>query len=245
MEFIRKNTYKICNAVLGLSALAMALFICWFLRNTVLGCHDSMVDFVTARMNDFGFLYKNTMDFCLARGRASFLFPLVVTIRQILDKTGNYTIIWLVQQVPIWTAVGIISWIVAKKTRPYYGFFFACFFSAFIQIDLNHNLMTCYPVDFMYGIAMMAVGIWLYDSWFAHLKDGKKTNVIRIILSCFCYYESMQTYEPFIMACFIYILISVAYAVKERKEYGVKKSIGRCILHLLPHGGGHGAGDRE
>ncbi|MCR5615769.1 MAG: hypothetical protein K6F45_06340 [Saccharofermentans sp.] len=237
MEFIRKNTYKICNAVLGLSALAMALFICWFLRNTVLGCHDSMVDFVTARMNDFGFLYKNTMDFCLARGRASFLFPLVVTIRQILDKTGNYTIIWLVQQVPIWTAVGIISWIVAKKTRPYYGFFFACFFSAFIQIDLNHNLMTCYPVDFMYGIAMMAVGIWLYDSWFSHLKDGKKTNVIRIILSCFCYYESMQTYEPFIMACFIYILISVAYAVKERKEYGVKKSIGRCILHLLPHGG--------
>ena len=87
---------------------------------------------------------------------------------------------------------------------------FACFFSAFIQIDLNHNLMTCYPVGFMYGIAMMAVGIWLYDSWFAHLKDGKKTNVIRIILSSFCYYESMQTYEPFIMACFIYILSSVA-----------------------------------
>ena len=60
MEFLRKNTYKICNAVLGVSALAMALFICWFLRNTVLGCHDSMVDFVTARMNDVGFIYKDT-----------------------------------------------------------------------------------------------------------------------------------------------------------------------------------------
>ena len=235
MDFIRKNTYKIANILLALSAAGLALMVCWFLRNTVLGCHDSMVDFTTARMHDFGYMYKETLDFCLARGRAGFLFPLVVTIRQIIDGTGNYLAIWLVQQVPIWVAVGLISFVIAKKTRPYYGFFFACFFSAFIQIDLNHNLMTCYPVDFMYGITMMVLGIWLYDGWLTHLKDGRKSNIARIILSCFCYYESMQTYEPFIIACMIYILISASYAVKERKEYG-RKSFGRFILHLLPHG---------
>ena len=236
MDLIKKNIYKICNAVLAASAVAMVLMTCWFLRNTVLGCHDSMVDFVTARMNDFAYQYKFTMDFCLARGRASFIFPLIVAVRQVLDGTGNYYIIWLVQYIPIWTAVGTVAWIVAKKTRPYYGFFFACFFCAFIQIDLNHNLMTCYPVDFMYGITMMAIGVYLYDSWLDHLKGGKKTNIVRIIFSCFCYYESMQTYEPFIMACFIYILISLSYAVKDRKEYG-KKTILKAILRLLPHGG--------
>ena len=235
MDFIKKNTYKTANALLAATAAGLALMVCWFLRNTVLGCHDSMVDFTTARMHDFGYMYKETLDFCLARGRAGFLFPLVVTVRQIIDGTGNYLAIWLVQQVPIWTAVGLISYVIAKKTRPYYGFFFACFFSAFIQIDLNHNLMTCYPVDFMYGITMMVLGLYLYDSWLTHLKDGKRSNIVRIILSCFCYYESMQTYEPFIIACIIYILISASYAVRERKEYG-KKSFGRFILHLIPHG---------
>lgn len=220
-----------------MSAAVLVAMVCYFLRNTVLGCHDSMVDFTKARIYDFGYFYSDAMEFCLARGRAGFIFPFVVAVRQLIDGTGNYLAVWLVQQVPIWFDVGLIAWMIGKKTRPYYGFYFVCFFAAYIQIDFNHNLMVCYPVDFMYGLALMIISLYLYDGWLARLGDGssKKRNIIRLAISLLCFYESMETYEPFIMASIIFILLSAIHTYRHRIEYG-KKSFLKFILHLIPHG---------
>ena len=92
--------------------------------------------------------------------------------------------------------------------------------------------MNCYPFDFMYGMSLMVLGLFLYDCWLSNL--GKKRAVIYIILSVFCYYESMTVYEPFITACFIYALISFAHVWKHRKELG-KKSFLKFFVRLIPH----------
>ena len=235
MDLIKKNYGKIANILLALSAATMVAMVCYFLRNTVLACHDSMLDFTDARLYDFKYFYDHAMEFCLARGRAGFIFPFIVAVRQLIDGTGNYLAIWLVQQVPIWFDVGLIAWIIAKKTKPYYGFYFVCFYAAYIQIDFNHSLMVCYPMDFTYGLALMIFGLYLYDGWLRNLGSSKKTNVIRLIVSLICFYESMETYEPFITAAIIYILLSAIHTYKHRSKYG-RKSILKFILHLLPHG---------
>ncbi len=235
VNFLKKEHYKIFNILLAVTAAATVGLLCYFLRNTVLACHDSMVDFAAARMHDFPYYYNTAMDFCLARGRVGFIFPFLVALKQLATSTSNYTLIWLIQQVPIWFNVGLITWIIAKRTRPYYGFLFAAMFAALIQIDFNHSLMVCYPFDFMYGLTLMITGLLLYSKWLSHLKDKKKANTIRLILSLICYYESMQTYEPFITACFIYIFIAAVYGVRN-KSANPGKSILDFILRLIPHG---------
>lgn len=235
MDLIKKNYGRISNALLAMTSVVMVAMVCYFLRNTVLACHDSMLDFTDARLHDFAYFYSHAMEFCLARGRAGFIFPFVVAVRQLIDGTGNYLAVWLVQQVPIWFDVGLIAWIIAKKTKPYYGFYFVCFYAAYIQVDFNHSLMVCYPVDFMYGLALMIFGLYLYYRWLEELGSAKKTNTIRLIVSLICFYESMETYEPFITAAIIYIILSALYTYKHRAEYG-KKSLLKFVLHLLPHG---------
>ena len=235
MDLIKKNYGKICNVLLAMTALVMVSMVCFFLRDTVLACHDSMLDFTDARLHDFKYFYEHAMEFCLARGRAGFVFPLVVSIRQLINGTGNYLAIWLLQQVPVWFDVGLIAWIIARKTRPYYGLYFICFYAAYVQIDFNHSLMVCYPLDFTYGLALMIIGLYLYDGWLKNLSSGNKTNTVRLIISLICFYESMESYEPFITASLIYIILSGIHAFKNRKEYG-KKSIVKFILRLIPHG---------
>lgn len=232
---LKINSYKFYLGLLIISSLALVGLICWFLRNVVLGCHDSLAEFTYARMWSLDAAFKHARNFNLQRGRAGLLFPLVVTIRYLIHSSGNYTAVWLLQQVPIWFNVFFISYIVGKKTKPHYGFFFMAFFAAFVQIDIDHSLMTCYPLDFMYGLALQILGLYLYDSWLTHLKDGKKINWLRLGFSCFCYYESMQVYEAFLMACFCYAIISLAYIIKNRKESGLKRSIANFFLQLIPH----------
>ena len=232
---LKDNSYRIYLATLCAASLALVLLICWFLRDIVLACHDSLAEFTYARMWTLEFAYRHAREFNLQRGRAGFLFPLIVAFRYWVNGSGNYTAIWLLQQVPIWFDVFFISFIVGRKTKPYYGIFFAAFFAAFVQIDIDHNLMTCYPLDFTYGLALTIAGLYLYDGWLANLGKHKKTNWIRLIFSCLCYYEAMQVYEAFLMACFPYAVISLAYVIKNRKELG-RKWLGRFVLQLVPHG---------
>ena len=227
-------SYKLVWVLFTVSCVIMVLLICWFNRNTVLGCHDSLIEFTYARQWDLAFAYKYARKFCLQRGRAGYLFPLVVAFRYFVHKYGNYQAVWLLQQIPVWFNVILVSFIISKKTRPLYGIYFAGFFAAFVQIDIDHNLMTCYPLDFMYGMTLMISGLYLYDSWLGHRSEGKKSNWIRLIISCLCYYESMQVYEAFLMACFCYAWISLVYVYNNRKKYG-KKCLLKFLLQLIPH----------
>ena len=179
--------------------------------------------------------YKYAHDFCLARGRAGFIFPLIVAFRFLINGTGNYYAVWLLQQVPIWFNVFLIAWIIGRKTTAHYGIYFLGFFASFVQIDVDHSLFVCYPLDFMYGLGLMTLGLYLYDGWLDNRDKKKISNLARLGFSLLCYYESMQVYEAFIMACMGYAVISLIHVLKHRKEYG-KKSLLKFITQLIPHG---------
>ena len=216
----------------GLFAALLAALVCFFLKDEVLGCHDSFEDFIFARMHDFKGWFDHALEFNLARGRVGFITSFVLTLRYYILSTGNFTAIWLLQQIPIWFTVGLIAFVTGRKTRPVYGIMFAAFYAVFVQIDTNHNLMNCYPFDFMYGMTLMVLGLFFYDEWLSNI--GKKRNLIRIILSIFFYYESMTVYEPFITACTIYALISFAHVWVRRKELG-RKAFPEFVIRLIPH----------
>lgn len=216
----------------ALFAAGVVAFICYFLKNEVLGCHDSFEEFMFARMTGFPEWFRHNLDFMFARGRVGILSSLVLVFRFFILNTGNYTAVWLLQQVPVWVTVFLLGFVVARKTRTEFGLLFVTVFAALNQIDTNHNLMECYPFDFMYGMSLMILGLYFYDSWICHM--GQKKNLIRIILSAFFYYESMTVYEPFITACVIYALISLAYVIRDRKING-KKSVIVFIRRLIPH----------
>ena len=216
----------------GLFAALLAALVCFFLKDEVLGCHDSFEDFIFARMHDFKGWFDHALEFNLARGRVGFITSFVLTLRYYILSTGNFTAIWLLQQIPIWFTVGLIAFVTGRKTRPVYGIMFAVFYAVFVQIDTNHNLMNCYPFDFMYGLTLMVLGLFFYDEWLSNI--GKKRNLIRIILSIFFYYESMTVYEPFITACTIYALISFAHVWVRRKELG-RKAFPEFVIRLISH----------
>ena len=216
----------------GLFAALLAALVCFFLKDEVLGCHDSFEDFIFARMHDFKGWFDHALEFNLARGRVGFITSFVLTLRYYILSTGNFTAIWLLQQIPIWFTVGLIAFGTGRKTRPVYGIMFAVFYAVFVQIDTNHNLMNCYPFDFMYGMTLMVLGLFFYDEWLSNI--GKKRNLILIILSIFFYYESMTVYEPFITACTIYALISFAHVWVRRKELG-RKAFPEFVIRLIPH----------
>ena len=229
---LKLNKETVWTALAGVFAVMLAALVAFFLKDEVLGCHDSFYDFIFARMHNFKECYDHVLEFNLARGRVGFLSALVISFRYYVLSTGNFTAIWLLQQVPIWLTVGFIAFVTGKKTRPVYGLMFAICYAVFVQIDTNHNLMNCYPFDYMYGMTLMVLGLFLYDGWLIRL--GKKSAIIWIILSTFCYYESMTVYEPFITACFLYAVISFAHVWKKRDELG-KKSFLKFAVRLIPH----------
>lgn len=229
LKLDKGNTYTVLTAI---CALILTSLVCFFLRNSAIGCHDSFGDFVFAREHSIKESFIYNLEFNLARGRVGILFSLVSTLRFAILKTGNIYAIWLLQQVPTWATVGLIAWMIGKKTRPVYGIYFACFFAAFVQIDTNHNLMVCYPLDFVYGIAMMSIGFYLYDSYLSH--KGEKKNVLRMVFSVFCYYETMLCYESFITTCLGYGFISLAHSLENQKQLG-KKAFSTFITDLIPH----------
>ena len=232
MKIQKLNKGTVWTVIAGFFAAALAVLVCYFLKDEVLGCHDSFEDFIYAQMHTTSECFHKVLNFNLARGRVGFLSALVMTIRYIVLGTGNYTAVWLLQQVPIWLTVFLISWMVAKKTHPVYGIIFAAFFSAFLQIDNNHSLMVCYPMDFMYGMSLMALGLFFYDKWLTKLKE--KGSIWFLILSLFFYYESMTVYEPFITAAVPYAFISIGHACAHKDELG-EKAFPAFIVRLVPH----------
>lgn len=218
---------KISYTVLSISLAGMLICLCIFLRHSVLACHDSLADMVYARTETAGQSYKRAMDFCLARGRVGFIFPLVVTFRQIVNGHGNYASVWMLQHLPIMADVILVSWIIYKKTSPIYGMFFGMCFMGFLQVNVWHSLIDCYPLDFMYGLFISVLALWFFQK---HLeKPGDKRF---IILSVFLFYESMQAYEPFLFACFVYALLAF-FNARARKEKKIKTFIGSLIPHVV------------
>lgn len=175
------------------------------LRNTIFSCDDSISNFVLGRMTDSKFSFKFAMDFCLMRGKVGVLFPILITIRDYLYRQGNYVIYWLMQYVPVYINVFLSAVFINRKLSPKLAPVFVILFSAFLQINGWHSLITCYPIEFMYGLSMALFGVLLYDSYLSSATPRK----LYMVLSVICYYESMQTYEAFLLFGLFYALLAL------------------------------------
>jgi len=222
-----KKYKNILLIILILCVLLSWGYMCYLVRDTVLSCHDSMMEFINARVNGWQQGFSYGMKYSLARGKIGFIFPLVIMFRFLVNGSGNYTAIWLLQYIPVFANVALIGMLFGKKVSKTSGLFFALFFFSFLQLDIWHCLITCYPLDFMYGLFLMITGLWLYSDWLE--RAGEKRNIIRLIVSLVCFYESMQVYEAFIVASLVYAVLSLSFA---RKTSG---GIICFIKKLIPH----------
>ena len=224
------------SVFLGIAMITLLSTMIWFVRDTVLACHDSIYDFVDARLNGVTIGYKRAFEYGLARGRVGFIFPLVVMFRYLVNAKGNFIAIWLMQYLPIFANIGLISYILGKKVGKLHGALFAVLFLSFLQIDIWHSLITTYPLDFMYGLFIMILGLYLYNEYLEKKAAGaKKINIIRLIVSVILYYESMQVYESFIMSSLLYAVLTVVYVKRSGLKLFSKDGIKKFVLTILPH----------
>ena len=224
-----KKTKNICLILLALCVLATWGYICFLVKDTVLACHDSVMEYINARVNGWKNGYAYGMEYSLARGKLGLIFPAVIMFRFLVNGSGNYTAIWLLQYVPVFANVALLSVFFGKKIHKAAGLFFALFFFSFLQLDIWHCLITCYPLDFMYGLFLMNCGLWLFLEY--QEKKGQYGNAARLAGSLFLFYESMQVYEAFIVASLVYAVIAFCYTIKNKG--GFKYFVSALIPHFL------------
>lgn len=223
----------------GKSSSAVVLAVCtavvcaavlYSLRYSYLSCSDSVCEFVYGRIYDFGFAYKRTMDFCLQRGRFGLIFPFVVALRYKLLGTGNTFVLWSVQYVPICINVAVLSVILGKKAGAKCGMLMPLLFFSLLQVNGWHSLITCYPLDFMYGLTLSILGLVTFEKAL-FMEHGKK-KVFTKILSAFLFYESMQTYEAFITVAAVYLVLCISH-IRKQKKISIKAVFLSLDAHIV------------
>ncbi len=206
----------------------------YYNRYVVLACHDSMMEFAYARIHGWKWAYQYTYEFLLARGRYSHIFPGVISFRFFVHEKGNYLAVWLLQYVPVYVNILFLSIIIGRRAGKEYGVMYSLFFATFLQINVWHCLIICYPLEFMYGLFLAIWGVVLYQSY---LEDKKKRlhKAWKMAVSMFCFYESMQSYEAFLVAAVCYATIALNYCLKTQKGKGKRKGILTFAWILIPH----------
>ena len=237
----RRN--KALILTMSLSTLALLAFVLYSVRDILLCCADSQAEFIFARVMDFKWSFNRGFEFCISRGRMGIIFPFVTAVRHSICRTGSYTAVWLMQHVPVYFNVFLISFILGKRTRPRYGFIFAMSFLSFLQINGWHNIIICYPLDFMYGLTLCILGLYLFQLSLESQKSVKR--VILMLLSTFFFYESMQTYEAFLLISVVYAWLAFCHEAKmngpwkgtgkEERRGKIKKFAFESIKDLMPH----------
>ena len=155
------------------------------------------------------------MDFCLQRGRFGLIFPFIVALRYKLLGTASPIVIWAVQYIPILVNVILFSYILGKKAGAECGALLSLLFFSLLQVNGWHSLITCYPLDFMYGLTLSLLGLVFFMRSLKMAKGKKK--VLTKILSAFLFYESLQTYEAFLTVAAVYLFLAVVTLKKEGK----------------------------
>ena len=205
------------------------------LKYVVLASEDSMNEYALARQLGFVEMFKFTFNFCLRRGRVGLIFPLICTVRHYINSTGNYTLIWLLQYVPVVAVICYIASVVKKRIGTAASCLFLMITAVFLQIDTCHNLLVCYPLDFCAALFFSVKAVDLFISGTDnYLKFGYKTKTaVMLILSAFCFYISLESYESFIVATFSMFLI-VLFKLKSSEGTLKKKIKDGAVLLSLP-----------
>lgn len=237
MQVLITNRRNICFAVLLGCILIVVSYLAWFLRDTVLACHDSMLAFVNARVKDLPSLFRINLDYDLARGRACLLFPLVATFRDLVLKTGSYPLIWMLQYVPIIANVILLSVLLGKRFGRFAGGFTALLFFVFLQVDIFHSLIICYPLDFMYGLFCFQLSVYFFLRYVDDFSAGNKDRgpVLCAVASLALYYESLVVYESFLTSLIVFAIFSLAYAVKLHANQGSRSVVKTTMRFLWPY----------
>ena len=205
------------------------------LKYVVLASEDSMNEYALARQLGFVEMFKFTFKFCLRRGRVGLIFPLICTVRHYINSTGNYTLIWLLQYVPVVAVICYIASVVKKRIGTAASCLFLMITAVFLQIDTCHNLLVCYPLDFCAALFFSVKAVDLFISGTDnYLKFGYKAKTaVMLILSAFCFYISLESYESFIVATFSMFLI-VLFKLKSSEGTLKKKIKDGAVLLSLP-----------
>lgn len=205
------------------------------LKYVVLASEDSMNEYALARQLGFVEMFKFTFNFCLRRGRVGLIFPLICTVRHYINSTGNYTLIWLLQYVPVVAVICYIASVVKKRIGTAASCLFLMITAVFLQTDTCHNLLVCYPLDFCAALFFSVKAVDLFISGTDnYLKFGYKTKTaVMLILSAFCFYISLESYESFIVATFSMFLI-VLFKLKSSEGTIRKKIKDGAVLLSLP-----------
>ena len=219
---------RILLLISALCAAVLLINVLYPLRNVMMSCSDSLAEFIFARTSESSRAYVRGLEFCLARGRIGFIFPLVTAFRLSVFRSGSFTAMWLLQYVPIVMNIALISFLIARRTKPVYGIFFASLFLSLLQVTGWHSLIICYPLDFMYGLFISVLSMWFYDISLTS-SSGRK-RFIFLILSIFLYYESMQVYEAFLFTGIVYLWISLSH--RKEKEDGILHRFIDVVPHL-------------
>lgn len=205
------------------------------LKYVVLASEDSMNEYALARQLGFVEMFKFTFNFCLRRGRVGIIFPLICTVRHYINSTGNYTLIWLLQYIPVVAVICYIASVVKKRIGTAASCLFLMITAVFLQTDTCHNLLVCYPLDFCAALFFSVKAVDLFISGTDnYLKFGYKAKTaVMLILSAFCFYISLESYESFIVATFSMFLI-VLFKLKSSEGTLKKKIKDGAVLLSLP-----------
>lgn len=205
------------------------------LKYVVLASEDSMNEYALARQLGFVEMFKFTFNFCLRRGRVGLIFPLICTVRHYINSTGNYTLIWLLQYIPVVAVICYIASVVKKRIGTAASCLFLMITAVFLQTDTCHNLLVCYPLDFCAALFFSVKAVDLFISGTDnYLKFGYKAKTaVMLILSAFCFYISLESYESFIVATFSMFLI-VLFKLKSSEGTLKKKIKDGAVLLSLP-----------
>ncbi len=221
------GAYILCTAIL-------LIYYLYYNRFVVLACHDSMMEFAYAKIHGWKWAYEYTYEFLLARGRFSYIFPGVISFRFFVHEKGNYLAVWMLQYVPVYLNIFLLSWVVGKRAGKEYGLLYSLFFATFLQINIWHSLIICYPLEFMYGLFLAIWGVFLYQSYLDDPKPRLK-KAWKMALSMFFFYESIQCYEAFLVAAVSYAVVALNYTLKNCAGKGKKAGILTFIKILIPH----------
>lgn len=219
-------------AIFVACALGMLAYYLYYCKDVVLACHDSLAEFTYAKMFGWKWAYKYSYRFIVSRGRYSRIFPAIICFRFWVHEKGNFLAVWLLQYVPVYANVFLLSAVVGKKTRKEYGIMLGLFFMVFLQINVGHSLIICYPLEFMYALFIAILGLVLFESF---LEKPKLSGIWKVALSCFLYYESIQAYEAFLVTAACYAVIAFNYMLKAAKGKKLIVKVWTFIKVLIPH----------
>lgn len=213
---------KLCwIAAIFATAAVFAVFFYKF-RYFVFCCHDSIIDYIVARTMSFGGIFKRHFDYNLTRGRITLLFSFLTSVKDFVYKADSDFVNWAVQYLPILADVLLVSFIIGRKTKKEYGLIFPIAFIAFLQVDVWHSLVICYPFDFMYGLFCMILSAWLFSEYLGNKKK------ILMVIAVIGFYEALVVYESFLLCSLVLALIAIKLLFKP------KFSPWRYIRSLLP-----------